>query len=350
MSSQAQMTFFKEMSDFYQSFAQSFQQAGQFSDIQIGSTPKQAVYNEDKLVLYKYSNGKKTRKKPLLIVYALVNTPYMMDLQPNRSMIKNLIDTGLDVYLIDWGYPSYADRYTNLSDYIHGYINNCVDFLRQECKQESINILGVCQGGTFSSCYAALYPSKVNALITMVTPIDFHTPSDTLSIIARSIDIDEMVELYGNIPGSVLNEFFATLKPMMLNIQKIIDLPSVLASSDVAENFVRMQQWINDSPDQCGEAYREFLKDFYQENRLIKGEVVLDGQKVALSNLTMPVLNIYATLDHLVPPASSQALKKFVGTKDYEEFAFRGGHIGIYVSSKAGKLVAPKIVSWLKER
>ena len=350
MSSQAQMTFLKEMSDFYQNFAQSFKRTQEYSDIQIGTTPKSEVYREDKLVLYKYSSGKKTQKTPLLIVYALVNTPYMMDLQSDRSMIKSLLEEGLDIYLMDWGYPDYADRYTSLSDYIHGYINNCVDFLRQECQSETVNILGVCQGGTFSACYSALYPKKVNALITMVTPIDFHTPSDMLSILAKNIDVDEVVDLYGNIPGSVLNEFFATLKPMMLGVQKIIDLPHIMSKDHVAENFMRMQQWISDSPDQCGEAYREFIKNFYQNNYLVKGKIKLGGQQVALSKLTMPILNIYATLDHLVPPTSSQALKKFVGTKDYEEFAFEGGHIGIYVSAKSQELVPPKIASWIKKR
>ena len=350
MSSQAQMIFLKEMSDFYQSFSQSFQRTQEYSDIQLGTTSKSEVYREDKLALYKYSSGKKTHKRPLLIVYALVNTPYMMDLQPDRSMIKSLTDEGLDIYLIDWGYPDYADRYTSLSDYIHGYINNCVDFLRQEYQSETVNILGVCQGGTFSTCYSALYPKKVNTLITMVTPIDFHTPDNTLSILAKNIDVDTVVDLYGNIPGSVLNDFFAALKPMMLGVQKVIDLPHIMSKDHAAESFMRMQQWISDSPDQCGEAYREFIKDFYQDNKLIENKIKLDGQKVTLSKLTMPILNIYATLDHLVPPASSQALKEFVSTKDYEEFAFQGGHIGIYVSSKSQELVPPKILSWLKKR
>jgi polyhydroxyalkanoate synthase len=115
-------------------------------------------------------------------------------------------------------------------------------------------------------------------------------------------------------------------------------------------NFLRMEKWIFDSPDQAGETFRQFLKDFYQSNKLIKGEVELSGQRVDLKNITMPVLNLYAEKDHLVPPASSMALKDYVGTKDYTEHAFPVGHIGMYVSGKVQKDLPPTIAKWLKER
>jgi polyhydroxyalkanoate synthase len=64
----------------------------------------------------------------------------------------------------------------------------------------------------------------------------------------------------------------------------------------------------------------------------------------------MPVLNIFASDDHLVPPASSKALEQYVGTDDYTALEFPGGHIGIYVSSKAQQMIPPAITKWLDER
>jgi polyhydroxyalkanoate synthase subunit PhaC len=64
----------------------------------------------------------------------------------------------------------------------------------------------------------------------------------------------------------------------------------------------------------------------------------------------MPVLNIYASEDHLVPPAASRALKQYVGTDDYTALEFPGGHIGIYVSGKSQKTIPPAICKWLGER
>jgi polyhydroxyalkanoate synthase len=115
-------------------------------------------------------------------------------------------------------------------------------------------------------------------------------------------------------------------------------------------NFMRMEKWIFDSPDQAGEAFRQFIKDFFQENKLIKGEVEIGGSRVDLKNITMPVLNVYAKEDHLVPPSSSVNLEKFVGSDDVTTVAFPGGHIGIYVSGRSQRELAPAIAKWVKER
>ncbi len=121
-------------------------------------------------------------------------------------------------------------------------------------------------------------------------------------------------------------------------------------SKDKLLNFLRMEKWIFDSPDQAGEAYRQFMKDFYQENKLIKGEVNIGEKQVELGNIRMPVLNLYAEKDHLVPPQSSLALQKYVGSEDYTVQSFPVGHIGMYVSSKVQRDLPPTIANWLKER
>ena len=185
-------------------------------DIEVGFSPKEAVYQEDKITLYRYqSKVENPFQIPILIVYALVNSPFMVDLQEGRSLVANLLNLGLDVYLIDWGYPTRADRWLTLDDYINGYINNCVDFIKKSHNLDKINILGVCQGGTFSCCYSSFYPEKVKNLIVMVAPIDFSTKESLLNmrggctIGSEAIDIDLMVKALGNIPGDYLNlEFF----------------------------------------------------------------------------------------------------------------------------------------------
>jgi polyhydroxyalkanoate synthase len=326
-------------------------------DIEIGATPKEAVYKEDKVILYRFKPMvEQPLNIPLLIVYALVNRPYMVDLQEDRSLVANLLKLGLDVYLIDWGYPSRADRWLTLDDYINGYIGNCVDFIREKHDLEKINLLGICQGGAFSLCYSSLNPEKVKNLIVMVAPVDFNMPNTLLNMRggctlgAKAVDVDLMVKSLGNIPGDFLNLEFLMLKPQQLGIQKYLDFPEVMNSEDKLLNFMRMEKWIFDSPDQVGEAYRQFMKDFYQENKLIKGEVMLGDKRVDLKNVRMPVLNLYAEKDHLVDPASSLALEKYVGTQDYTVRSFPVGHIGMYVSGKVQQDLPPTIVDWLKAR
>ncbi|RMF04181.1 MAG: class III poly(R)-hydroxyalkanoic acid synthase subunit PhaC [Chloroflexi bacterium] len=325
-------------------------------EIQVGCSEKEEVYREDKLVLYRFKSlVEQPFETPLLIVYALVNRPYMADLQENRSLIRNLLKLGLDVYLIDWGYPGREDRWLTLDDYINGYIDNCVDEVCRRHGLEHINLLGICQGGVFSMCYTALHPEKIKNLVTMVAPVDFHVDGSLLNTWTcgtgpRQMEPDLMVEALGNIPGDFMNFGFLMLKPFQLNLQKYAALANIMHDEAKLTNFLRMEKWIFDSPDQAGEAWRDFIKQFYQGNKLVKGEVQIGGQTVNLKNITQPVLNVYAEQDHLVPPASSMALEDLVGSNDYTAQSFPTGHIGMYVSGKVQRDLPPTIADWLKER
>lgn len=342
----------KEMLDYSRKLGRGIENLLNAGEIDTGVSPSDPVYKEDKLVLYRYQAAEGVERKPvpLLIVYALVNRPYMTDIQENRSTIKGLLASGQDVYLIDWGYPDQADRALTLDDYINGYIGSCVDHICATHKLDAINLLGICQGGAFSLCYCALHPEKVRNLVTMVTPVDFQTPDNLLSTWVQHMDVDLMVDTMGNIPGELLNWTFLSLKPFSLTGQKYVNMVDVLDDPAKVKNFLRMEKWIFDSPDQAGETFREFTKQFFQNNGLINGTVEIGDRKVDLKELTCPVLNIYALQDHLVPPDASKALDGLTGSKDYTELAFPGGHIGIYVSGKAQKEVTPAIGKWLNER
>ncbi|BBL73280.1 class III poly(R)-hydroxyalkanoic acid synthase subunit PhaC [Methylomagnum ishizawai] len=341
----------QEAFDFNRRIAAGMTTLGQIGQIETGVSPREAVHREDKLTLYRYHpRVADPAKVPVLIVYALVNRPYMADLQEDRSLIRGLLDQGLDVYLVDWGYPDAADRFLELDDYLNGYLRRCVDFIRRAHKLPAIDLLGICQGGTFSLCFTALHPEKVRNLVTMVTPVDFQTPDNLLSLWTRELDTDLMVDTLGNVPGELLNWGFLSLKPFRLTGQKYVDMAEILEDPVKLKNFLRMEKWIFDSPDQAGEAYRQFIKWFYQENRLVNDTLEIGGKKASLSRVTMPVLNVYATEDHLVPPSASIALEKHVGSRDYTAFAFKGGHIGIYVSGRAQKEIPPVIAKWIGAR
>jgi polyhydroxyalkanoate synthase len=341
----------QELFEFNRRIANGMVTLRQIEGVEVEASPKDPVYREDKLVLYHYRpRVPDPMKVPVLIVYALVNRPYMTDLQEDRSIVRGLLDHGIDVYLVDWGYPDGADRFLELDDYVNRYIRRCVDFICKQHELPSINLLGICQGGTLSLCFSALHPDKVRNLITMVTPVDFQTPDNTLSQWYRDLDVDLMVDTLGNIPGELLNWSFLSLKPFRLTGQKYVDMADILEDQDKLKNFLRMEKWIFDSPDQPGELFRQFIKYFYQENRLIKGNLEIGKGTVNLSNVTMPVLNVYATDDHLVPPSASIPLEKYVGTEDYSAIVFKGGHIGIYVSGRAQKDIPPTIAEWLKAR
>ena len=321
--------------------------------ISVGTTPSEIVYTEDSIRLLHYTpTVKKPCSIPVLIVYSLINRYYILDLQPDRSMIKKLLDEGLDVYVIDWGYPKGADRYLTLDDYVNGYLNDLVDWIRKAANIDKINLVGVCQGGTLAVMYAALHANKIKNLVTMVTPVNFDTDKGILHIWAKHLEVDKIVDYYGMVPGSLLNAGFLLIDPLRNMIDKYVGLVEniKLKNDDAVNNFLRMEQWIFDTPDQAGEAYRQFIKDCYQNNLLIKNQMQLAHKLIELKNITMPLLNVVAGADILVPNDASIPLNDKVASKDKEIMIFQTGHIGIFVSSKSQQYVCPQIAGWLKRR
>jgi polyhydroxyalkanoate synthase len=341
----------KEMAKVQESLIKGLENLMQVQDIEAGATPKELVYSEDKLRLFHYEpSAKKVCPIPMLVVYALVNRQYMMDIQEDRSLFKNLLSLGIDLYVVDWGYPGRIDKYITMEDYIYGYMDNCVNFIRERTGNKKINLLGVCQGGTFAAIYAALFPEKIKNLIAMVAPVDFRTEDGLLNVWSQYMDVDLMVDVFGNIPGDFMNLGFLWLKPFQLILDKYVGLLDNIGDEYVVKNFLRMEKWIFDSPDQAGEAFRKFVKDMYQENKLVKGTFTLGDRRVDLKKITMPVLNIFGEKDHLVPPSCSRPLEKLVASKDVTNLAFPLGHIGMYVSSKSQKELAPTVAKWLFDR
>jgi polyhydroxyalkanoate synthase subunit PhaC len=322
-----------------------------YSDL--ATTPYEIVYEEDRVKLKHYSRletAENKLKTPLLVVYALINRETMLDLQPDRSVVQNFLHDGIDLYMLDWGYPTRKDRFLTIDDHVNGYINNAVNFIRTKHVIPKINLMGICMGGSFCVMYSSLHPENIKNLVTTVTPSSFDTDKGLLHVWMKNLDVDKMIKTFGNIPGDLMNLGFLLLNPARLMIDKYVGFMENMDNKEFVENFVRMERWIFDSPDVPGETFRQFINDCYKNNLLINSKMYLGDKRVDLKNLTMPLLNFYGKFDHLVPPEACEQLTKAVGSKDVEDICLETGHIGIYVSSKFQKQFAPKIAQWLKER
>jgi len=320
---------------------------------ELASTPYEIVYEEDRVKVKHYirnENAENKLKIPLLVVYALINRETMLDLQPDRSVVKTFLEGGIDLYMIDWGYPKRKDRFLTIDDHVNGYMNNIIDFIRKKHAVPKINLMGICMGGSFCVMYSAQHPEKIKNLITTVTPTNFDTDKGLLHVWMKDIDTNRMIRTFGNIPGDLMNFGFLLLNPARLMIDKYVGFMENMDNKDFVENFVRMERWIFDSPDVPGETFRQFVDDCYKNNLLIQSKMFLGGKLVDLKKLTMPLLNFFGEYDHLVPPQACNQLTKASGSKDTEDVCLETGHIGIYVSSKFQRQFAPKIAQWLKER
>jgi len=310
---------------------------------------KEEVYSLDGMRLFHYkTKNVKKGSTPLLVNYALINRQYMMDLQPDRSVIKKFIDGGLDVYSIDWGYPTAKDMHISMDDYINRYINASVDFIRQSTGFEKINILGVCQGGTFATIYTSLYEYKVKNLITMVMPIDFDSKDALLFRWIKKTDVSALVKAHGLVTGDYLNHMFLYLKPFELNINKYRNLVRDGYKKNLP-SFLRMERWTFDCPSESGAMLIDCMGGLFQQNLLYKDKFILGKQKINTKNVTCPVLCICGKKDHIVPLSASEPLMNIIGSKDKEFVVFNTGHIGMYVSTSSQNSVSPKILDWIEK-
>jgi polyhydroxyalkanoate synthase subunit PhaC len=325
--------------------------------VEVGCSSKRAVWSYGKTTLCHYAplgapdapHRVRGAQRPVLICFALVNRPYILDLQPDRSLVRRLLEAGLSVYLIDWGDADDADRGTELEDYLERHLAGCVHQVLEREGVPALDLLGVCQGGVLSLVYTALHPRQIANLVTLTTPVDFHTPDNLLSKWVRGLDA-ELMRATGNVSGEVLNALFLSLMPFRLTQQKYVRLLAGHAGQQAIEDFVRMEKWIFDSPPQAAAALAQFVRWFYQENRLLRGTLVIGGRPVDLGAVRQPVLNLYATQDHIVPAAACAAMQRCVGSRDYSARAFDTGHIGMYVSRAAREEIPPHLIGWLRAR
>ena len=356
----------KAMLDFYgmlQKIDRGARRLAELSDdeLAIATASKEEVLARDMVRLYRYTPVvAEPLRTPVLIVYALVGRYQMIDLEAHRSFVRRLLAEGLDVYMIDWGMPKRAHRWLTIDDYVNDYLDECVEAICARHDVERINLLGICQGGVFSTCYAALHPDRIKNLLLAVTPLDFHGDasdpergSGYVNLWSRAMgpgDVDLLVDTLGSIPGAMVGFSFLMMSPVSNVTKYTTELVNILDDDAKLLNFLRMERWIADRPDHPGEIARQWFKDLYQGNKLIRNELMLGDRRVDLRAITMPVLNVYAEGDVIVPTACSRSLDGRFGTNDYSELAVPGGHIGTFVGGKAQKVLAPGIVKWLKAR
>ncbi|WP_338009259.1 class III poly(R)-hydroxyalkanoic acid synthase subunit PhaC [Natronoglomus mannanivorans] len=322
-------------------------------NVEVGQTPSETVYEENKLHLKHYeARTEEQHDVPILIVYALINKPYILDLQPDRSVVRTLLEAGFDVYLIDWGEPSALDRSLTLDDYVTRYIDNCVDVVRERSGQDSINVLGYCMGGTMASMYAALFPEKVRNLGLMAAGLCFTGEGGVLELwgAEEHYDPERVTDTFGNVPADFLDVGFALMDPVANNVTKYVRFYDNMDDEEFVENFARMERWLAEGIDVAGATYDQFIGDIYQENKLVENELYLDGKHVDLENIDMPVLQIVAEYDHLIPPEASKPFNDAIPSADTEILEFATGHIGMSVSSRSHAELWPEVCEWFEER
>ena len=354
----AQKQLFESTAEYFERLPKLAEQVDRVADIEVGMTPSEVVYTENKLELLHYKpeqagiDPETTHDVPILIVYALINKPYILDLQPDRSVVRRLLEAGFDVYLIDWGEPSRLDASLTLEDYVTRYTDNCVDVVCERSDQESINLLGYCMGGTMGVMYASLFPDKVRNLGLMAAGLCFDNTGGVLELWGEEpyYDPEKVTDTFGNVPADFLDVGFALMDPISNYVSKYLRLYDNVDDDEFVENFARMERWLAEGIDVAGATYEEFIEDIYQDNKLARNELRLGDHHVVLAEVDQPILQIVGHYDHLIPPESSTEFNDLVASDDVTTFDQRTGHIGLSVSSSSHDELWPSVADWFAER
>jgi polyhydroxyalkanoate synthase len=319
----------------------------------VGTTPHDVVLESGTFRLLRYRRETPAlHAPPVLFCYALINRPYILDLQPDRSVVGKYLERGFDVYLIDWGAPSQADRALTLEAYVCGFLRRAVALILDQHRRPSLHLLGYCMGGTMAALLAALEPALVRSLTLLAAPIDFGGRESLLNLWTdkEHFDVDAFVDAYGNCPAWFLQTCFLTIKPAQNVLERTLSLFEQIEDLRVLSSFFAMERWINDNIPVAGETFREFVKKLYQDNQLVRGELHLGQRRVDLGRITCPLLLLTARNDHLVAPPSTEGIRPHVGSRDIESMAIDAGHVGLVVGGKAQKSLWPEATRWLARR
>lgn len=326
------------------------------TDAKIAQTPKQLVWTLNKAKLYRYTPvvPEDQRKGiPLLLVFAIMNRPYVLDLRPGHSFVEYMLARGYDLYLLDWGIPGPEDAATTYDDYVLEYLPRVVRKLKSVTGKNEFSMLGWCLGALISTLYASLRPEGLRNLILLTAPLDFadkEAGGFTRWTSHPSFDPEKITAAFGNVPGEMIDAGAKMLKPVENFVGSYTALWDNIDDPGRVEAWHAMNTWVRDIIPMSGAAYTQLINWFYKENRLMEGKLSLRGEHVDLKNLRANLLNVIAEADHITPPCQSERVMDLVGSSDKDVLRVRGGHIGIMAGRGAEKNTWPHIEEWLAAR
>lgn len=317
----------------------------------LGQSPKDTVWRWGRTELWHYRNDEVRYGPPLLIVFSLVSKSYVLDLSPGNSFIERLLQSGLDVYLLDWGEADERDAANRLEDYVDDAIPAAIDQVRKHSGYDDVNLLGYCFGGVLTLLHNAHHPdSPLRSLTVMACPVDFTKMGPLGDIVGQTdLDVEAILGDDGNVPPRVMLQGFQSLTPMG-ELTAYVTLVERLWSDEYVAAYQAMAGWGSDHVPFPGTAAKQAAQMLLRENGLINGTVVLGGDRVSLGDIQTPFLSVLGTRDHIVPPDCATPVMELVGSEDKHELRLDGGHVGLVVGRTAAKTTIPTIIEFLQSR
>jgi polyhydroxyalkanoate synthase subunit PhaC len=321
------------------------------SEAQVGQTPREVVGRRGKARLYYYRAVGESATPIYFVPYLGISRTYVFDLQPGASFVEFMTNQGFDFYLLDWGDLGPEDSDFSLEDAVLDVIPAMLRRTLRHSGADEVNLFGYCMGVPMTMAYMGIHPdAPVRTLVMAVGPVDFrHGGSFGLWTAKENFPVDKLIDTFDNAPLEYVQLGFKLLQPTN-DAASAVNLWWNLWNEQYVDGYRAMNRWSNEWVGFPGEFFRQWIKWFYQENRLHEGALALRGRTVDLSKVTQPLLVAAARQDKIVPPAAAKALMDLVGSKDKEYIELPGGHISLIAGRQAHQNLWPKVAAWLKER
>ncbi len=320
-------------------------------DPKVGRTPREEVYRKNKARLYRYASAR-AHRTPLLFVPNLgISRPYIFDLLPGGSFVEHMTREGFDFFLLDWGVFGPEDNDLGVEECVGAILPRMARKVLEVSGARDLSVLGYCMGGPLSASFMATHPElPVRNFISMAGPIDFAKVGLFGQWLdKRFFDVDRFVDTLGAVPAEMVKVGFKLIKPTM-DLSTNLNLWWNLWNDKYVEGFNALNKWASEYVAFPGEFFRQWVRDFYQDNKLVRGELVIRGRPVRLENIACPVFVVGAKEDYIAPPACVRALIEAVGSCDKQYVELPGGHISLIAGRGASLHCWPKVSGWLAPR
>jgi polyhydroxyalkanoate synthase len=323
----------------------------------VAPTPRQHVWKRGPVRLWRYTSAEDTPRTPVVLVYAMILRPYILDLVPGRSLVEHLLEAGHDVWLVDWGEPGPADSGITLDTYVDEHLRAVVATATETTGADAVSLLGHCQGGTLAATYAALWPEQVRNLVLLAAPIDF-APTRPHAVGAWSLwsrqrwyDPRLLLGPSGNVPVHVARYAAAAWSaPATAVAPWLATLRKRMEASEEGRAWLAACQWVDDSPPLSGTAFVQWLERCYQDNELVRNRMRIGDRAVRLDRVTASVLSINGRRDVVTPPHQVAHGAHFPAADTFSTITARTGHVGLLVGPTARAEMHEPLVRWLARR
>ena len=286
---------------------------------------------------------------PVLFVPSLINRAYILDLSRRRSLLRWMArETGLRPLLLDWGTPGERERAYDLTAYITGPLEDALD-TTCALAGRTAPLVGYCMGGLLTLALAARRPGDVSGLALLATPWHFHTERVVQAeALARAVEAAApLFDAHGELPVDVIQSMFTALDPFLVT-RKFVKFAGMDPSSQGAEDFVALEDWLNDGIPLSAPVARECLGGWYGRNTPFHGKWSVADRPVDPAAVQTPSLVLVPQQDRIVPPASADALADALPNAERANPPL--GHIGMVAASRARNAVWEPLAAWLAAR